>query len=122
MGLSQHGDFGTRLEELFEQTSELSPIDRSAFLTAACEGDAELRQAVERLLRASDNAEANNVWDSAIANEARLAAIEEVEARSAGSRLDRYEIRERIGAGGMGIVYKAVRADDAYSQVVAIKI
>jgi serine/threonine protein kinase len=39
-----------------------------------------------------------------------------------GERLGAYQITERIADGGMGSVYKAIRADDAYQTVVAIKL
>ena len=39
-----------------------------------------------------------------------------------GRRLGPYEIVEQIGAGGMGEVYRAVRADDQYKKQVAIKL
>jgi eukaryotic-like serine/threonine-protein kinase len=39
-----------------------------------------------------------------------------------GKRLGPYRITEDIARGGMGSVFKAVRADDAYEQVVAIKV
>ena len=38
-----------------------------------------------------------------------------------GRRLGAYDVVRRIGQGGMGAVYEAVRADDAYRQRVAIK-
>lgn len=34
----------------------------------------------------------------------------------------RYRIVERVGAGGMGVVYRAIRADDQYRQEVALKL
>ena len=42
--------------------------------------------------------------------------------RFAGRRLGPYELREAIGAGGMGEVYRASRADAEYQQQVAIKL
>jgi serine/threonine protein kinase len=39
-----------------------------------------------------------------------------------GEHLGAYQITERIADGGMGSVYKAIRADDAYQTVVAIKL
>lgn len=38
-----------------------------------------------------------------------------------GARIGAYEIRQEIGAGGMGAVFLAHRADDAYHRLVAIK-
>ncbi|MDE2136499.1 MAG: serine/threonine protein kinase, partial [Gammaproteobacteria bacterium] len=40
----------------------------------------------------------------------------------AGRRLGAYRLLEAIGAGGMGEIYRAVRADDAYQAQVAIKL
>jgi serine/threonine protein kinase/tetratricopeptide (TPR) repeat protein len=114
-------DFGAQLDRLFHHASDLPPEERKRFLETECVDDQALREQVERLLLASQRAEANSAWDSALPF-TELAAGDQLETQAPGSRLDRYEVRERIGTGGMGIVYKAVRADDAYSQVVAVKI
>ena len=44
------------------------------------------------------------------------------QAAASDATLERYRLIEPIGAGGIGILYKAVRADDAFSKLVAIKI
>ena len=43
-----------------------------------------------------------------------------VEARPKGSRIDRYELRDRVGEGGMGNVYRAV--DTKIGRTVAVKV
>ena len=110
--------FWERVEQLFQEASDLEAAARQAFLADACRGDERLRQAVEDLLRASTEAAANPLWqEPAMHNEARFLA-----ASDDATTLDRYRLLERIGAGGMGVVYKAVRADDEFSKLVAVKI
>ena len=118
MPSDQADTFWERVEQLFQEASDLEAAARPAFLADACRGDERLRQAVEDLLRASTEAAANPLWqEPAMHNEARfLAASDEA------TTLDRYRLLERIGAGGMGVVYKAVRADDEFSKLVAVKI
>ena len=106
------------MEQLFQGAWELEATARPAFLADACRGDERLRRAVEDLLRASIEATANPLWNEpAIRNEARFQAV-----RDDGATLDRYRLMDRIGSGGMGVVYKAIRADDEFSKLVAVKI
>jgi serine/threonine protein kinase len=106
-----------RVEELFDQALDLEPAARAAFLDQACEGDLNLRRRVEQLLASSAAAENNPGWsEPAILKVARTSAEADEPA------LDRYRLLERIGAGGMGVVYRAVRSDDAFSKEVAIKV
>ena len=118
MPSDQTDDFWQRVEQLFQEAWDLETPARAAFLAEACGGDQRLRDAVENLLHASTEAEANPLWnETALRNEARfLATAEDTTA------LERYRLIERIGAGGMGVVYKAVRADDEFSKLVAVKI
>jgi len=46
----------------------------------------------------------------------------EAAAPARGARLGPYEVVGELGRGGMGVVLKAVRADDAYRKVVAVKL
>jgi eukaryotic-like serine/threonine-protein kinase len=118
MPLHQTDSFWERVEHLFQEAWDLEAGDRPRFLAAACRGDERLRHSVENLLDASTEAETNPLWDEpAIHNEARFLA-----AGDDSTTLDRYRLMERIGAGGMGVVYKAVRADDEFSKLVAVKI
>jgi tetratricopeptide (TPR) repeat protein/predicted Ser/Thr protein kinase len=118
MPSDQTDSFWRRVEQLFQEAWDLEAATRPAFLADTCRGDERLRQAVENLLQASTEAEANPLWkEPAIRNEARFLA-----ASQDATTLDRYRLMERIGAGGMGVVYKAVRADDEFSKLVAVKI
>jgi non-specific serine/threonine protein kinase/serine/threonine-protein kinase len=118
MPSDQADSFWERVEQLFQAAWDLEAATRPAFLSDACRGDEPLRHAVADLLRASTEAEANPLWNEpAIRNEARFQA-----ASDDATALDRYRLMERIGSGGMGVVYKAVRADGEFSKLVAIKI
>ncbi len=108
-----------QLEHLFEQASALPPDGRSAFLDAHTTGEPALRVEVEELLRASDAANANPAWEhGAILN----VTPADTRCFDAASGFAQYRILETISAGGMGMVYRALRMGETMEQVVAIKI
>jgi len=113
---SDQNDSTTRLDAIFDQALDLTGADRAEFLDRACAGNPALRQKAEQLLRITESGQEHPLFkESALLVEARHAAAAPV-------TLDRYKILERIGAGGMGVVYKAVRADDTFEKIVAIKL
>ncbi|HTA44806.1 MAG TPA: serine/threonine-protein kinase, partial [Bryobacteraceae bacterium] len=106
-----------RLETLFYQASDMDPRDRQPFLDQACANDAAMRREVEALLSAADHTVG---WLREPARQlAREIAANPV---SAGKLIGPWEILEAIGDGGMGRIYLARRADQAYEQKVAIKL
>jgi len=108
-----------RVERLFHEASEIESGSRDAFLAGACAGDESLRLAVGRLLDAAERVGRNPAWgEPAIHIEAHHTAAQEM----GDATLQRYRLIAPIGAGGMGQVFKAVRADDEFSKLVAIKI
>src|SRR5581483_4723467 len=107
--------FAENVERLFHEALNAATVARADFLKGACQGDAELRQAVERLLVANNSAAKGSVWERTALETLTGSLISE-------SSIDRYRLLNRLGEGGMGVVYEAVRADDAYSKRVAIKI
>ena len=109
-----------RLADLFDRAVALGPESRDSFLAAECGSDTELLAELRGLLAADLAATTNQAWDrSALCN----AAQEEATGPDSGigEALGPYRIVEMIGTGGMGKVYRAVRADSHYDKSVAIK-
>ncbi len=110
-----------RLDELFQAALDRGPEEQSRFLERACEGDPAMRRQLEALLRA--DAEGQGVLDRPphLDLEARPeAAVHRQPA--CGERIGPYRIVHQIGHGGMGTVYLAERADDAFERRVAVKV
>jgi hypothetical protein len=113
-----------QLEEIFQTALDLSETDRAQFINRACGNDPELRREVETLLTRYE--EAGNLLEqplyhqSGIQEPASLLPIEPDP--MIGQRLGAYRIEREIGSGGMGVVYVAERADDAFQRRVAIKV
>ncbi|MEO5821406.1 MAG: serine/threonine-protein kinase, partial [Vicinamibacteraceae bacterium] len=120
-------DWG-RVKEVFHRAVDVAPADRPAFLDEACGGDAPLRLEVQSLLAAHEDT--GNLLETSVfsgnggllgpgADGASPAPIED---ELEGHRVGTYRVVQRIGSGGMGTVYRAVRADAAFDKQVAIKV
>ena len=105
-----------QLEELFHAALDRASADREAFVARACAGDAGLRQEVERLLRAHE--QASSFVAQTAADVAHVAATVSPDGRQIGA----YHIVRELGRGGMGTVYLGERADAQFQMRVAIKV
>ncbi len=107
--------FAHQVERLFQAALDVPQLERAGFVVEKAGADHRLASSVNALLRAV--ATERSPWTAgAFSQEAKHLADDQ------DARLDRYQLEERIGVGGMGVVYKAVRSDDEFAKRVAIKI
>ncbi len=100
-----------RIKEILDVGLRLEPNERIAYLERVCEGDQELSEEVRSLIEAYD--ETGEVFELP---PSRLAD------GLIGAMLGPYRIVDLIGSGGMGSVYRARRADEAFEMEVAVKV
>ncbi|HVN78659.1 MAG TPA: protein kinase [Terriglobia bacterium] len=107
-----------QVEKICQSALELEESQRAAFLDEACAGDADLRREVESLLQYETRGK-RFIEEPAVEVAAKMIAHEKPELLL-GQQLGSYQILSLIGAGGMGVVYKA--RDTRLNRSVAIKV
>lgn len=108
-----------RVNQIFDDAVELTEPERTRFLERECAGERELRAEVESLL-ASDAAASEFIEEPILSIPPEL--FPDTTTDLAGKQIGPYRILREIGRGGLGVVYLAQRADDAYRKEVAIKV
>jgi serine/threonine protein kinase/tetratricopeptide (TPR) repeat protein len=105
--------------EIVDAVLMLPPDQRSAYLDRMCL-DVSLRLYVESLLSSYEEAQ-DFLTEPAFVGSSNVPEPESADGW-VGRQVGPYHLIEEIGEGGMGVVYRAVRADDQYHKEVAIKL
>ena len=107
-----------QIKVALDHALELEGAPRIAYIDQITADDAELRGELQALIVAHDEAGEKFLNTPAAAGFSDLSGPDPWVGKHIGS----YQLIELIGSGGMGEVYRAIRADDEYKKQVAIKL
>lgn len=102
------------IRELFDGASELPAPQRQAWVEARSGGNPQVVASVMRLLQAANASGQGFLAEPVVKRE--KPALEE------GMMIGPYRVLRELGSGGMGVVYLAMRSDEAYRRMAAVKV
>jgi non-specific serine/threonine protein kinase/serine/threonine-protein kinase len=111
-----------QIKAIFGAALEHPTEERTAFLDTACGGDADLRSEVDRLLAAYVAGTGQGFYPATPPPASWFDADETWLESRVGERLGAYQLEAVRGVGGMGVVYRARRADEEFDKRVAVKL
>ena len=112
------GQSWVEVEAVFAEAVNLAAAERLALLDARCAGRPALRAEVESLLASHDG---SSGFLHAAAEGCGMSGSVPPPGEP-GQTIGRFRLTERIGEGGMGVVYRGERADGEFVEQVAIKL
>jgi tetratricopeptide (TPR) repeat protein len=111
----------SRVQQIFAEAIELGPEHRERFLQTACAGNAALASEVQALLTAHAQAEDDFLAQPAAVQVASDQTLADDIFETAGTRVGRYKLLEKIGEGGFGTVFLAEQSEPIRRRV-ALKV
>ncbi len=121
----------SQLSDLFDRALELQGEARADFVAHGCGDNSELREALDKLLAADDEAGPfmeeplllrRGSWGPLSENVAAPGADRHPAPPLADGRFGPYRVLREVGQGGMSTVYLAVRDDDTFERRVVVKL
>jgi serine/threonine protein kinase len=109
-----------RSEAVFHGALQLPPDQRAGYLKQACRGDDSLRERVESLLNANEDA-GNFLEQPSAPPPNKTIALTIPPTEQPGDKIGRYKILQQIGEGGCGVVYMAEQEEPVRRRV-ALKV
>lgn len=113
-----------KIEDIFPLVADLPEAERESRLRELCAGDDDLRREILALL-AADKKAADFCESPAALPDSLVHPFPDNQPPTlelTGEKFGAYRVVRKIGAGGMGAVYLAVRADGAFHKEVAVKL
>ncbi|MEM8485806.1 MAG: serine/threonine-protein kinase [Bacteroidota bacterium] len=107
------------MQSLYLQALDIELPSRDTFLKEATKDNHTLYLQVRALLEAETHPMFKGLAVDILSDDTMTGNPAGVKS---GDQIDRYKVLDKIGEGGMGFVYRAERADGAYSQTVALKL
>jgi eukaryotic-like serine/threonine-protein kinase len=107
-------------KRVFEAALDLPEADRPAFVDSACGGNAALRDEVRSLL--TWHRGSTGFLETPAGKVSDMPAEAESAVRLIGKSVGAWRILDAVGSGGMGVVYRAERADAAFKRHAALKV
>src|ERR1017187_7281389 len=112
-------DLPDRELAVFSAARRLPAAERTTYLDQACAGDPTLRQHVEELLEAEQ--EAGAFLESPAPEPGKTVRLPMLPSEKPGDWIGRYKLLQQIGEGGCGVVYMAEQ-EEPVRRKVALKV
>src|SRR5260370_21166780 len=106
-----------RVGVIFDDAMDLPSEQRAMFVRQQTQGDAALEAEVWKLLQAVESAKGGSFLDKPAWKPPVIPPPV-----SPGMDFGAYRVVEQLGGGGMGAVYKVMRADDVFHKIAALKV